>query len=67
MWDFWEFLREFFFSWKGGWADRPVIDFCVVYGCFCVYSWDLCGYFFECAFVVRGPCRGRGVTTRVPG
>ena len=44
-----------------------LIDFCVVYGCFCVDSWNVCRYFFECAFVVRGSCRGRGVTTRVPG
>ena len=35
-----------------------VIDFCVVYGCFCVYSRDFCGYFFKCAFLVRGPFGG---------
>ena len=34
------------------------IDFCAVYGCFDFYSWDVCGYFFECAFLVRGPFRG---------
>lgn len=38
-----------------------VIDFCVVYGCFGVYAWDVCGYFFQCAFLVRGPFGGFGV------
>ena len=42
-----------------------VIDFCVVYGCFRVYSWDVCGYFFECAFLVRGPFRRCGVVNGV--
>ena len=34
------------------------VDFCAVYGCFGFHSWDVCGYFFECAFLVRGPFRG---------
>ena len=38
-----------------------VVDVCAVYGCFGVYSWDVCGYFFECAFLVRGPFGGCGV------
>ena len=42
-----------------------VIDFCVVYGCFGVYSWDVCGYFFKCTFFVTGPFRGRGVMNGV--
>ena len=57
-------------SGKGIWdlgADKHVIEFCVVYGWFCIDSGNVCDYFFECAFVVRGPYGGRGVTTRVPG
>ena len=44
-----------------------LIDFCVVHGCFHFYSWNVRGYFFECAFVVRRPCRGRGVKIAVLG
>ena len=42
-----------------------VVDFCVVYGCFGVCSWDVCSYIFKCAFLVRRPFGGCGVMNGV--